>query len=160
MVVIGWGRENGVDYWLCANSYGDFWGESGFIKMKMGTSKSHKHPFEGIKWTCPRDGTQYSTVNHLGQCSGGGAGKRYTLGNLNKCDHDIEKEIFITTTPDAKVRNKVCKTDQVLSTKSNTLNFQNDLGNSHLAIWTAFAHQNKNFFHIGGPRIFSYKKAS
>jgi cathepsin B len=33
--ILGWGRENGVDYWWCCNSWGTEWGLSGFFKMKM-----------------------------------------------------------------------------------------------------------------------------
>jgi cathepsin B len=36
--VIGWGVENGLNYWLCANSWGAKWGEKGFIKFKQGDS--------------------------------------------------------------------------------------------------------------------------
>jgi cathepsin B len=34
--MLGWGTENGVNYWLCANSWGPSWGESGFFKIKQG----------------------------------------------------------------------------------------------------------------------------
>jgi len=25
--MLGWGNDNGVNYWLCANSWGNSWGE-------------------------------------------------------------------------------------------------------------------------------------
>lgn len=34
--IIGFGVENGVDYWLCANSWNVHWGDKGFFKIKMG----------------------------------------------------------------------------------------------------------------------------
>ena len=34
--MLGWGTENGVNYWLCANSWGPSWGENGFFKIKQG----------------------------------------------------------------------------------------------------------------------------
>ena len=33
--VLGWGQENGVDFWWIANSWGTNWGLSGYFKMKM-----------------------------------------------------------------------------------------------------------------------------
>jgi len=34
--MLGWGTESGMDYWLCANSWGTSWGMSGFFKIKQG----------------------------------------------------------------------------------------------------------------------------
>jgi cathepsin B len=34
--VVGWGVEEGVDYWLCVNSWNKSWGDKGTFKIKMG----------------------------------------------------------------------------------------------------------------------------
>jgi hypothetical protein len=38
---LGWGAENGLSYWLCANS----WGMSGFFKIKQGDSGTYVQMF-------------------------------------------------------------------------------------------------------------------
>lgn len=34
--MIGWGVEEGVDYWLCVNSWNNTWGDQGTFKILMG----------------------------------------------------------------------------------------------------------------------------
>lgn len=33
--VVGWGTQNGEEYWLCANSWGVGWGDQGYFKLAM-----------------------------------------------------------------------------------------------------------------------------
>jgi len=37
--IVGWGTEDGTDYWLVANSWGTSWGEDGFFKIKRGVNE-------------------------------------------------------------------------------------------------------------------------
>jgi len=37
--MLGWGTENGVDYWLIANSWNEAWGDHGTFKIKRGTNE-------------------------------------------------------------------------------------------------------------------------
>lgn len=34
--IIGWGSENGVNYWICANSWSTKWGMNGFFNIEFG----------------------------------------------------------------------------------------------------------------------------
>jgi cathepsin B len=34
--IIGWGQEGGVNYWICANSWGTSWGMDGFFNIEWG----------------------------------------------------------------------------------------------------------------------------
>ncbi|CAP35381.2 Protein CBG17829 [Caenorhabditis briggsae] len=37
--IIGWGTQNGIPYWLIANSWGTKWGENGFFKIRRGVNE-------------------------------------------------------------------------------------------------------------------------
>ena len=37
--IIGWGNQNGTDYWLVANSWGTDWGLDGYFKIKKGVNE-------------------------------------------------------------------------------------------------------------------------
>ncbi|KAI4324847.1 hypothetical protein MLD38_030299 [Melastoma candidum] len=41
VIVVGYGREHGHDYWLVRNSWGSGWGENGYIKMERSIANNY-----------------------------------------------------------------------------------------------------------------------
>lgn len=45
VLLIGYGKEAGIPYWLVKNSWSRNWGDHGFIKIKQGLCGIEKRPF-------------------------------------------------------------------------------------------------------------------
>lgn len=39
VVIVGYGAQNGTNYWIMRNDYGKAWGEAGYIRMKQGINQ-------------------------------------------------------------------------------------------------------------------------
>ena len=50
--LIGWGEENGVKYWIAANSWNPRWGESGFFRVLRGQNECGVET--GVQTALPR----------------------------------------------------------------------------------------------------------
>ena len=48
VIIIGWGNENGKDYWICQNSWGASWGEKGYFRIKMGECGIDSDTYGGV----------------------------------------------------------------------------------------------------------------
>lgn len=41
LLIVGYGTEGLARYWIAKNSFGDKWGENGYIRVKMDTTPGH-----------------------------------------------------------------------------------------------------------------------
>jgi cathepsin X len=41
VTIVGWGKENGIDYWIVRNTWGMYWGENGYFRIKINDPKSN-----------------------------------------------------------------------------------------------------------------------
>lgn len=55
--VVGWGSDSGGRYWIVRNSWGTFWGEMGFVRVRHGALKIE----EQCSWASPMQWTERNT---------------------------------------------------------------------------------------------------
>jgi len=48
VMIIGWGKENGQEYWIAENSWGPTWGEEGYFRIALGECNFDANAYAGV----------------------------------------------------------------------------------------------------------------
>lgn len=59
--VVGWGEDANTPYWIIRNSWGEYWGEMGYLRLKMGENQIGIESTEQCTWATP---ATYTTMNY------------------------------------------------------------------------------------------------
>lgn len=62
--VVGWGKQGDTQYWIVRTSWGEYWGEMGYINVEMGNNALHLE--EECAWAVPMGFTTSNYPCHEG----------------------------------------------------------------------------------------------
>ncbi|XP_059090669.1 uncharacterized peptidase C1-like protein F26E4.3 isoform X2 [Tigriopus californicus] len=92
--LIGWGEERGIPYWICMNSWGEDWGESGLVRIRRGVNEVNIEDFVVGVWVQTERRVRGQQRERRQRRLSRMAARRARASRLRRRQHDKDEQVM------------------------------------------------------------------